>query len=422
MLPTDIEKELLELLIRKYEKIYVNPDVKKHKRISLRMRSYAPYDRENQYNTLQYQKVNAVLFSLEKKGWISCIKEKTNPNYIEKIFLNVASMNEIYAYLGIQGKADTVQQILDMLKSYLEENHTVWCCQFIENEMNHLQATGKLKLLSLNQEEVSDVLKMLAFADRKEELLMNSFSSLVFHDTKYFKKNRLTLLCRILEIWNPKVAEWQEEYGRKLTRAEILRTFGVLNYPEILAFRGEIRGIYENGVTDFLLQLPCIYLHSDNMKRLKSLDCSAIQRVLIIENKANFYAYLNEHDDMNELVVFGSGHYGFNQALLFEHIQRGILKDTRVELWSDIDYGGFVMFHRLQKEIFSQLRPYHMDVETYERLKSSGMDMDESYCEKLRVLLDQEDYAVFHDVIKAMLESGKRIEQELELISEESSE
>lgn len=413
----DIETDILTKLIRKYEKNYFNPKVKKHNKITLRMSSYAPYDRYNEKNTLQYKKVNEILFGLEKLEWITYMKEQTNENYIDKVILNIDKVHEIYEKLGIQGKQETMQRILMMLEKYLEEDHTSWCINFIQEEYNLLKTTGKMDLLSLDPDEVWDVLKMLSIVDRKEDMLLNTFSGLVFQDTKYFRKKRYSLLCRILLKWNPEVAQREVEYGRKLTKTEILKTIGLLNYPEIFAFRGNVKGVYDTGIVDYSLLQPCTYLHSENIKLLRKLDCDAIKRVLIIENKANFYAYLNENDDLHELVIFGSGHYGFNQALLFELIQQAISKDTTVKLWSDIDYGGFTMFHRLQKDIFPQLQPYRMDLQTYETYLSSGMDMDDAYCEKLQNLLSLHGYDMFHDVIKSMLSHRKRIEQELELLS-----
>jgi hypothetical protein len=58
-----------------------------------------------------------------------------------------------------------------------------------------------------------------------------------------------------------------------------------------------------------------------------------------------------------------------------------------------------------------------MDTATLKENARFGDSFDDRYRKQLLRLLGQEDYAVFYDVINAMLQSGIRLEQEALAIS-----
>ncbi|WP_084157982.1 Wadjet anti-phage system protein JetD domain-containing protein [Bacillus manliponensis] len=54
-----------------------------------------------------------------------------------------------------------------------------------------------------------------------------------------------------------------------------------------------------------------------------------------------------------------------------------------------------------------------MDVKTYSKYVQYGIEFGKEYEEKLKKLLDKEDYASWHELIQEMLTHKKRIEQEV---------
>ena len=55
----------------------------------------------------------------------------------------------------------------------------------------------------------------------------------------------------------------------------------------------------------------------------------------------------------------------------------------KVRFWADIDLGGFNMFVRLKKIIFSDLEPLNMDIKNFEKHKAMGLERSSDYLKKL---------------------------------------
>lgn len=53
-----------------------------------------------------------------------------------------------------------------------------------------------------------------------------------------------------------------------------------------------------------------------------------------------------------------------------------------------------------------------MDVATYRQFVKYGMEFGEGYEEKLLKMLENEQYSLWHELIKEMLKEKKRVEQE----------
>ncbi len=79
--------------------------------------------------------------------------------------------------------------------------------------------------------------------------------------------------------------------------------------------------------------------------------------------------------------------------------------------WGDLDLGGFQIFVHL-KNLIPELQPLHMDVATLKENAKFGDTYDGKYRKRLQQLLDKEEYAVFYEVIQAMLHLGIKLEQE----------
>lgn len=63
--------------------------------------------------------------------------------------------------------------------------------------------------------------------------------------------------------------------------------------------------------------------------------------------------------------------------------------------------------------IIAELQPYKMDLVTYEKfVDMRSKDVSDEYVEKLHKLLEKEEFAVFHEVIKVILQTRKTLEQE----------
>jgi hypothetical protein len=84
-------------------------------------------------------------------------------------------------------------------------------------------------------------------------------------------------------------------------------------------------------------------------------------------------------------------------------------------LWSDIDYGGFVMFSRLSC-IYLDLKPYMMDKTTFKKYVNYGYERhSDDYYKNLSKLMNDERFALFNSVIQEIILNKKTVEQEIML-------
>jgi DNA topoisomerase VI subunit A len=82
----------------------------------------------------------------------------------------------------------------------------------------------------------------------------------------------------------------------------------------------------------------------------------------------------------------------------------------------DIDYGGIRIYEYLRCHFFKDLRPYLMDVATYEANLDLGTGFSLDYAKQLAALLQRVEYMGWKSLIESMLKHGKRLEQEAILL------
>ena len=91
-----------------------------------------------------------------------------------------------------------------------------------------------------------------------------------------------------------------------------------------------------------------------------------------------------------------------------------MLKDKKVQYYhtGDLDFGGVRIFQFIKKEIFPEIQPFMMDVNTFERYKDLGEKADEGICRKLRGIKEP----VLQNLIDKICDEGLVIEQESFLV------
>ncbi|MDW7659163.1 MAG: DUF2220 family protein, partial [Bacillota bacterium] len=167
-----------------------------------------------------------------------------------------------------------------------------------------------------------------------------------------------------------------------------------------------------------------------------------IRRILFVENRTNFH-WLVQRRGQNEdwfdtLLVYHGGCYSPSKGRFFQKLKEAVARVeqpavpvsdehfsgldqsvdkarlTHIDVyhWSDIDLGGFLIFNRLKQNFFPQLMPWHMDRSDLLSHLNQAQPISRAYAERLRRLLADERYQVFHPVIGLALDRGVRLEQE----------
>ena len=140
--------------------------------------------------------------------------------------------------------------------------------------------------------------------------------------------------------------------------------------------------------------------------------------ILTIENLTNAET-LTRTVDTNHLLIYTAGFPNRTvQALLLKIAP--LHWTFHIRHWGDIDYGGIRIFEFLRRRYFPTLSQYHMDVETFRAYLPFAQSLTPAQRKRLSGLLKQEDFSMWHSLIRVMLSEGKWVEQEVMLWQDSS--
>ncbi len=225
------------------------------------------------------------------------------------------------------------------------------------------------------------------------------FSIKVLGDSKIFENEYRQALITMLKHMS----------DNELIDNEILEERGIVRYPEVIEFAGNIAFTLKDGsVVDCSKMKWGAYINSDMIKQVIEATIYA-DSILFVENKANYYNLLPARKD-NEIIVFHGGVFSSIKGKFFSLLKK---EGMSYRHWSDIDWGGFRIFTRLRDTFFPHLIPYKMDVETLlDNIDKAKHIEDMEYINMLSEMLKDEKYNVFHSVIQTMIDQKIRLEQE----------
>ena len=111
------------------------------------------------------------------------------------------------------------------------------------------------------------------------------------------------------------------------------------------------------------------------------------------------------------LYIFTHGFFSPKESRFLQKVNR-VLENAGTEFYhsGDLDYGGIKIFQYIQKNIFPKLKPYQMDVETYEKYKDYAEDLEKTTIEKLKKLEIKE--SALQKLAQKIIDEGRGIEQE----------
>ncbi|KEO80888.1 hypothetical protein EL26_23810 [Tumebacillus flagellatus] len=138
-------------------------------------------------------------------------------------------------------------------------------------------------------------------------------------------------------------------------------------------------------------------------------------RILLVENLTCYHHVVQESQE-GTVVIFAGGFPHRHLQKLLQKLST-FLEEPReqticIQHWGDLDYGGIRIFEFIRRKLVLQLRPYLMDVATYEEFRVQGISFGKLYERKLSSLLEDGSFAEWHPLVEAILREGYRVEQE----------
>lgn len=396
---------ILNRMIDKFERTtaYANGEVPKNRIIlnfyGKNKSDFPEYNIEDYYARTS---INEAVFKLSEKGYIFYEWMNGQNNHIlSRIWLNFEKTDEIYKILNRKSKRDVILSVERELSDEIKRVNTDWIIQFYSDMLEYMKSHMKLgNLLSKEKSQRDDIYKLLFFIDRNNASALKErvFSEKCFGDSKYFENSVKSVLLSILRRY----------ISSDLNDNELLQIVGIAKYPEQLEMCGNI--IINSSNMGVMKKGFCIY--SGEVDEISLSIDGSVSKIITIENRANYFSYLESMKKPDEIVIFHGGQYSPAKKKLFESVSNAMPEDCKWYHWGDIDFGGFSMLLRLRKEICPSIIPYRMSRSELENYKNYTQTFSNEYAEKLLKLSKESRLEDCRECLNYMLNHKIKLEQE----------
>ena len=396
------QKEMLNRLLDKYERTEAfKKGETPGRRIMLylygaKKSDFPAYEIDNHFVRTA---INETVISMQEQGLVGFEWFRGEENHIiKRLWLPIERIDDAYRAAGRQSARVAALAVIRELEQEIEAVNTDWMIAYYSDTKEYIQSKVRTgSRISADENERRNLYHMLRFIDGNTftSLTERVFSEKCFGDSKLFETQMKPALLSIMRKY----------LSREMTDAELLQSIGISRYPEPLELRGSVivngndMGVLDGGF--------CIY--SNEIESADIIIPDTVQRILTIENRANFFAHRQAAD---ELIIYHAGQYSPAKKTLFVKIAAAMPEHCVWHHWGDIDLGGFCMLLRLRKEISPSIQPYRMGAEELETYCEFTQSFSKDYAEKLRKLAENEQLSDCRACINYMLEHHIKLEQE----------
>jgi hypothetical protein len=311
---------------------------------------------------------------------------------------------EIFRLLSRTPTADNRTRLESLLLADKFRFQDDWCARAISHILRQLKAEKSPAPFSLTDPVLTlDLLAVLqALPALTVETPFRVFSVRVFNDSKRFEaiKSHTVSLAR---LGNP---EW-----KRISAEEVLRELNLVPNPTYIHLAGDWQLTTRHGeILNLSGFVPSMGFPSAQTSLLRSA-CAA--SVLCIENLTTFHQRVGQytgepadHRQQAVLCIHGNASPAIRQLL------RLLPDTTPIQLWADMDYGGFNILAQLRKQIGPRIQPYRMDIATFDAYARFSRPLTSSDRRNLQRLSHHPHLKDVSSTIEYLLVRGLKLEQE----------
>jgi hypothetical protein len=405
------QRQLISALLDKYERSsFFREGTQPTRRIMLKL-----YDGGQtefpQYDIEQFEKravINRAVLSLYEARLVSYQWMKGEENHIiAQVWLNFENRSSAYFLIGRQPKSDAMDAVCLELLDALDNVHSEWAKQFLSDAYDAISRKRSIgNRLPADKNERTDLIRAIYFINQmgEMEMLERVFSLQCFGDSKRFEKAVKSRLLGILS----KYLDSEDDN----TDEALLRQVGITKYPEQFEFCGQVSMLFNCGTVDFSHLMFGSVVNSADFQQGYLNVSPAIDRVLSIENRANYIEYIYKQKSDHELVIYHGGQFSPAKRKFLLAVAASMPDTSHWHHWGDIDYGGFSMLARLRREIKHDVIPYRMDKSELIRYSSLRASVPPKYVKKLCGLKRRSELGDCLPCIDYMIDNQVKLEQE----------
>lgn len=306
---------ILNRLLDKYEKskAYLQ---KTNRRINIKADAIKQYDIEDYEEKVLFHEV---VKELKRKKLIDFKWLKFNEeNILDEIWLNKENVDMVYKEIGRDNPKLSCVPVLEQLENTQFKQE--WLKKFKLDMIKYMKENQKENSF-LPKNLANDIIMVLEEIDKmqcfgeKHTVLKRVISVREYNDSKYFEKEVESYVIRIARrYYNNEDLDLKE-----LNNTEILAEIGIVSYPEVIEFCGNMTCDIKGEKVNFFDVTLGNYLNSFAIQYMENVKLVNVKKIIFIENKANYIDYIqNKKED--EFVVYHGGVYSPIKGEFFRKI------------------------------------------------------------------------------------------------------
>jgi hypothetical protein len=280
-----------------------------------------------------------------------------------------------------------------------------WRARALNNILDKIRAGKSPSPFSLSASDFNaDLLSaLLALSTLQAETPHRVFSVHVFNDTKRFDDLRpgLVRLARQVNL------EW-----KSLTNEDLLRELNLVANPGYIHLSGNWQFTTVDGEMLSLSGFsPSIGFPAAQISSIQTVSVYA-DSILCIENLTSFHEFIRATSHSSHPIPFATICLMGNPSPAIRRLLRLVPVETKIHLWSDMDYGGFNILSQLRKQVSARVEPFLMNISTFEKHAALSRPLTQSDIRNLKRLALNPNLRDVQLVIEYLLRRGLKLEQE----------
>lgn len=231
--------------------------------------------------------------------------------------------------------------------------------------------------------------------NNRQRISKREFSTKHFNDSKCLENNASSLFS-IIKKYYPELNNFNDY---------LIKNNIYLNNIKI-RFKGNIHLKSHDVNIDINNDFDEISISLDLLKKLVIKRIN-FKNVYTVENLTTFNEFYKE----DSLIIFSEG-FANREIILFLKKLYEFNKNLNFYHFGDIDVGGFNIFIDLFEKSKVPFKSYNMNKEIFLKNISYAKELTENDINKLNIYLKDPRYEQFYEVIKIMIKTNKKLEQE----------
>lgn len=392
-----LEIEILNALINSYEKSKVSKGQNKvRKDIKLDV-THSVFDKHRNNDNGELE---IAIQRIERDGFAKACY--TRNGQFQRFILNLdeESIDRLYKYLKRTNPKNVINKFREAFINQLSG------CLIVQNfstKMIELLDEKKLQTVqqyAASESDIFDICKAInAMSELEEDIQERIFCAKLFSDSKRFNdlRGKITKIIR----------EFSDEPFND--EEDVIATLGVIKNTAYAFIKGDLIIRINNQVIDLQKYGEPLALSDSAIESIK-IDSVRATNMFTIENLTSFDVFKQN----NSIIIYLGGFHNRVKRELIKKVKHAAT-NLNCYHYGDIDAGGFYILNHLRKKTGIHFMPYMMTIEDLKKHKNNCKTLTNNDKKRLNVMLNNDDFLEFRDVIVYMLDNNIKLEQEAEI-------